>query len=114
MDPMFTATFFTIAKTWKKPKCSSTDEWIKNILYIYVCIYLLYIIEFYSVIKKNEILPFIATCMGLEIIILSKVSDRLRQILTLILKLLGMFSGTSVLMINPSDIVIHEMNPLKL
>ena len=44
--------------------------------------------------------------MGLEIIILSKVSDRLRQILTLILKLLGMFSGTSVLMINPSDIVI--------
>ena len=52
--------------------------------------------------------------MGLEIIILSKVSGRLRQILTLILKLLGMFSGTSVLMINPSDIFTHEMNPLKL
>ena len=84
------------------------------IIYIYLFYIYIYIIEFYSVIKKNEILPFIATRMGLEIIILSKVSGRLRQILTLILKLLGMFSGTSVLMINPSDIFTHEMNPLKL
>ena len=35
MTPMFTAALFTIAKTWKQPKCPSTDEWIKKMWYIY-------------------------------------------------------------------------------
>ena len=65
---MFTAALFTIAETRKQPKCPSTDEWIKKMWYIYT-------IEYYSAIKKNEIMPFVATWMSLEIIILREVSQ---------------------------------------
>ena len=65
--PMFIAALFTIARTWKQPKCPSTDEWIKKMCYIYT-------VEYYSAIKKNEILPLAATWMDLETIILSEVS----------------------------------------
>ena len=65
---MFIAVLFTIAKTRKQPKCPSTDEWIKKMWYIYT-------IEYYSAIKKNEIMPFVATWMSLEIIILREVSQ---------------------------------------
>ena len=67
--PMFIAALFTIAKTWKQPKCPSTDEWIKKMWYIYTR-------EYYSAIKKNEIMPFAATWMQLVIIILSEVSQK--------------------------------------
>ena len=66
---MFMAALFTIAKTWKQPKCPLTDEWIKKMWYIYT-------IEYYSAIKKNEIMPFTATCLELEIIMLSEVSQK--------------------------------------
>ena len=59
----------TIARTWKEPKCPSTDEWIKKMWYIYIR-------EYYSAIKKNEIMPFAATWMDLEIIIWSEVSQK--------------------------------------
>ena len=66
--PVFIAALFTIAKTWKQPKCPSTDEWIKK-MYTYT-------MEYYSAIKKNKIMPFAATWMQLEIIILSEVSQK--------------------------------------
>ena len=66
---MFTAVLFTIAKIWKQPKCSSTDEWIKTMWYIYT-------MEYYSVITKNKIMPFAATWMELKTLILSEVSHK--------------------------------------
>ena len=66
--PVFIAVLFTIAKTLKQPKCPSTDEWTKKMWYIYT-------MEYYSAIRKNEIMPFAATWMDLAIIILSDVSQ---------------------------------------
>ena len=65
---MFIAALFSIAKTWKQPKCPSTEEWIKKRGYIYT-------MEYDSAIKRNEILAFLATWMDLEIIMLSEVSQ---------------------------------------
>ena len=65
---MFIAALFTIAKTWKQPKCPSTEEWVKKMWYIYT-------MEYYSAIKKNEIMPFARTWMDLETDILSEVSQ---------------------------------------
>ena len=63
---MFTVAVFTLAKAWKQPKCLPTGEWIKKIWYIYT-------MEYYSAIKRNEIMPFAETWMDLEIIILNEV-----------------------------------------
>ena len=66
---MFIAALFAIAKTWKQPKCPSTDDQIKKIWYLHT-------IEYYLAIKKNKIMPFAATCMQLEILILSELSQK--------------------------------------
>ena len=65
---MFIVALFTIDKTWKQPKCPLTEEWIKKMWYMYK-------VEYHSTIKKNEIMPFAATWMDLEIIILSEISQ---------------------------------------
>ena len=49
--PMFKAALFSIARTWKQPKCSLTEEWIKKMWHIYK-------MKYYPAIKRNEILPF--------------------------------------------------------
>ena len=67
--PMFIAALLTIARTWKQPKCPSTEEWIKKMWYIYTR-------DYYSVIKRNEIESFVETWMDLETVIQSKVSQK--------------------------------------
>ena len=52
--PMFIAALFTIARSWKQAKCPSTDEWIKNLWYVFT-------VEYYSAIKRNEIESFVET-----------------------------------------------------
>ena len=64
---MFIAALSTIAKVWKESKCPSADEWIKK--------WQIYTMEHYLAIKKNEILPFAATWMELEGIMLSEISQ---------------------------------------
>ena len=66
--PMFIAALFTIARTWKQPKCPSTEEWIKKMWYIHT-------MDYYSAIKKDEIMPFAATWVNLETVLPSEVSQ---------------------------------------
>ena len=72
--PVFIAALSTIAKVWKEPKCPSMDEWIKKMWYIHT-------MEYYSAIKKNEILPFATTWMELEGIMLREISQRKTKII---------------------------------
>ena len=65
---VFIAALFTVAKIQKQPRCPSTDEWIKKMWYVYT-------MEYYSAIKKNEILPLATTWMDLESIMLSQISQ---------------------------------------
>ena len=65
---MFIATLFTIARTWKQPKCPSTEKWIKKMWYMHPR-------NYYSAIKENERMLFTATWRQLEIIMLSEVSQ---------------------------------------
>ena len=67
--PMFPAVLLTAAKTWKQPEHLSTDGWIKKTWCVYT-------VECYSAMKKNEIVPFAATWMDLEMIMQSKVSQK--------------------------------------
>ena len=66
---MFIAALFTITRTWKQPKCPSTDEWIKQMWHIYT-------MEYYSAIKRNEMEVFVMRWMELESVIQSEVSQK--------------------------------------
>jgi hypothetical protein len=72
---MFIAALFIIARSWKEPRCPSTEEWIQKMWYIYT-------MEYYSAIKKNEFMKFLAKWMDLEGIILSELKLLLDFILT--------------------------------
>ena len=66
---MFIAALFTIDRTWKQPKCPSTDEWIKKMWHIYT-------MEYYSAIKRNKTELFVVRLMDLETVIQSEVSQK--------------------------------------
>ena len=65
---MFIAMISSIAKLWIEPKCPLTDELIKNMWFIHT-------MEYYLAMRKNEILPFAATWMELESVMLSEISQ---------------------------------------
>ena len=69
--PVFTAELYTIAKTWKQPKCPSTEEWIK--------MWYIYTMDYHSAIKRKERKAFLATWMDIEIIMLSEISQTMRH-----------------------------------
>ena len=69
--PMFIAALFTIAKTWKQPRCPSTGEWIKKLWYIYT-------MEYYSAVKRDTFESVVIRWMNLESIIQSEVSQKER------------------------------------
>ena len=66
---MFIAALFIIARTWKQPRCPSTDEWIRKLWYIYT-------MEYYSAMKKNTLESVLMRWMKLEPIIQSEVSQK--------------------------------------
>ena len=72
--PMFIAALFTIARTWKQPRCPSADEWIRKLWYIYT-------MEYYSTIKKNTFESVLMRWMKLEPTIQSEVSQKRKHIL---------------------------------
>jgi hypothetical protein len=65
---MFLAALFIIAKLWNQPRCPSTDEWIKKMWHICT-------MEYYSAIKKNEIMSFTGKCIKLEITMLNEITQ---------------------------------------
>ena len=67
--PVFIAALITIARTWKQPKCPSTDEWIKKMWHIYT-------MEYYSAIERNEMELCVVRWMELETVIQSEVSHK--------------------------------------
>ena len=80
--PMFISAQFTIAKCWKLPKCPSVNEWIKKQWYIYM-------IDYYAAERKKEPLPFVTAWMELESIMLSEISQAVRDKYHMILPIGG-------------------------
>ena len=70
--PMFIVAPFTIAKYWKQPQCPSANEWIKILWYIYT-------MEFYAAERKKELIPFVTAWMEKERIMLSEISQMVRD-----------------------------------
>ena len=79
---MFIAALFTIAKTWKQPRCPSSDEWIRKLWYIYT-------MEYYSAIKKNTFQSVLMRWMKLEPIIQSEVSQKQKHQYSILMHIYG-------------------------
>ena len=69
---MFISAQFTVAKYWKPPKCPSAKEWMQKLWYIYT-------MEFYASERKKELIPFAISWMELESIMLSEISQTVRD-----------------------------------
>ena len=69
---MFIAALFIIARSWKEPRCPSTEDWMQKMWYIYT-------MEYYSATKNNEFMKFLGKWMDLEGIILSEVTQLQRN-----------------------------------
>ena len=67
--PMFIAALFTIARTWKQPRCPPTDGWIKKLCYIYT-------MEYYSSIERNRVESFLMRWMNLEPVVQSEINQK--------------------------------------
>jgi hypothetical protein len=67
-SPMFIAALFIISRSWKEPRCPSTEDWIQKMWYIYT-------MEYYSAIKNNDFMKFTGKWVELENIILSEVTQ---------------------------------------
>ena len=65
---MFIAALFTVASSWKQPKCPAIDDWLKKLWYRHT-------MEYYSVIRRDEILPFATTWIELKIIMVSEIGQ---------------------------------------
>ena len=80
--PMFIVALFTIAMTWKQPRCSSADEWIRKLWYIYTK-------EYYSAVKKNAFKSVLTMWMKLEPITQSEVSQKEEQQYSILMHIYG-------------------------
>ena len=80
--PMFIAALFTIARTWKQPRCPLADKWIRKLWYIYT-------MEYYSAIEKNAVELVLMRWMKLEPIIQSKVSQKEKHQYSVLMHIYG-------------------------
>ena len=80
--PLFIAALFTIARTWKQPRCPLTDEWIKKLWYIYT-------MEYYSAIKRNAFESVLMGWMNLEPFIQSEVSQKKKHKYCILMHIYG-------------------------
>ena len=80
--PMFIVALFTIARTWKQPRCLSADKWIRRLWYIHT-------MEYYSAIKKNAFASVLMRWMKLEPIIQGEVSQTEKQQYSILMHIYG-------------------------
>ena len=93
---MFIAALFIMARSWKEPRCLSTEEWIQKMWYIYT-------MEYYSAIKNNEFMKFLGKWMDLEDIILSEVTQTQKNTHGVYSLISGFAQKLTMLMIQPTD-----------
>ena len=80
--PVFVATLFTIARTWKQPRCSSADEWIRKLLYTYTT-------EYYSAMKRKAFESVLMRWMNLEPIIQNEISQKEKDKYSILMHMYG-------------------------
>ena len=75
--------YLHIARTWKQPKCPSTDEWIRKMWHTYT-------MEYYSAIKRNEMEVFVVSWMDLETVLQSEVGQKEKNKYCMLTRIYGM------------------------